>query len=358
METREDVIKRQDQRSDELSNLYGSYMLAKEKYEEIFRNITDEPPVFPGLDKTSKKSVNLGVVKAYESDDPKIKETMKAFVTAHPVLTSPETKKLLSDFNEKKYLYYRCLCDYMNMIDNDYKELFADEYKKKTFALADNGIFLFYEMTPDSEPFLVDDLGINMRFVLDSYSKDDFERLRYLLRNIIKNGYKSTNSLQKTKTVELCEAVACLMNGCFSSCARTMLALMENEHTNASNLDIDFFKKPITTGFNRSFSISKQLGDINISYLSDCWERLDSFYREITISISDKSKRFINRNEIVHGAYEDAIIPDKDTCIELILFYLSFKRISYFLQRVYDMKFEIENDLLCLKATEESKHRK
>ena len=82
---------------------------------------------------------------------------------------------------------------------------------------------------------------------------------------------------------------------------------------------------------------------------------MNDYYQEITANVAKKSKRFINRNEVVHGVYWDAILPDKKACIELVLFYISFKAMSFLLQEVYDMRARVneEFDLIIAKELSE-----
>ena len=202
--------------------------------------------------------------------------------------------------------------------------------------MAKNGYFLFYEQTPDFESFLTDNLENNIKTVTSYFSCKNWSMLVHIFTGWLEDN--PDDWLRTIKTNDLREALFCLVNECYSSCTRTMLALMENEHENASNINADLVKPIITTGKERSIQISEQLKDINVTYFLECWKLMDDYYREITISAKNKSKRFINRNEVVHGVYWDTILPNRDSCLQLILFYISFKTISFFLQSIYDMK--------------------
>lgn len=341
---RNKIAERQDKESEYLAEKWRQYEEAEDKFRSYFLEIDKKgDSLFDNLPER-KSEIFSEIINLYLNDQTQYKSKLEEINKKYPQFNSSEFKNAMNDMWVKQTEYYKELVNYLNVMDNDYKTLFSDSYKNKIFDMAKNGLFVFYEQTPDLEDFLVDDTDKNIRLVLDYLAIDNFGPLLQMLSAIFAE--EDPNDFLRTiKTRELKEAVACLINNCYGSCARTMLALIENEHNNASNINRDFFSDRITKGADRSIEISEQLGQINIAYFSECWKLMDDFYREITLNSNKKSKRFINRNEVVHGVYWDAILPNRDSCTELILFYISFKRISYFLQQVYDMKTNM-NELI------------
>lgn len=343
------IAQRQDEEAAVLAEKRDRFRAAEEKYRSFFREI-DKTDTRPFGELPDRKSESLKrIVEIYLGDPAEYEKKKNELHTKYPQFESKEFKDALIEMWNLQYEYYKELIKYLNSMDNDYKTLFSESYKKKTFEMAENGLFLFFEQTPDMEDELSDDVKKNIEFVCNYIAMDDFGPLLQML-SMIFTDEDPDDFLRTVKTRELKEAVACLINGCYGSCARTMLALIENEHTNASSINRDFFVDRVTKGKDRSIKISKQLGDISITYLSECWELMDAFYKEITLNSNKKSTRFINRNEVVHGVYWDAILPDRNSCIGLVLFYLSFKRISYFLQEVYDMKTNMTEEFTLIMA--------
>ena len=352
---RMEIAKRQDEQARVLLEKRNRFNRAEEKYRSFFIGV-DKDGAKPFGDLPEKKSESFNrVIDIFVNNQEEYAKRRDRINELYPQFTSREFKDSMDEMWKYQYEYYKELIKYLNVMDEDYRNLFSEDYKKKTFEMAKNGLFVFYQQTPDMEEVLVDEVNKNIRSILDYIAMDNFGPLIQMLSGMFSEE-DPNDYLRTVKTRELKEAVSCLINHCYGSCARTMLALIENEHTNASNINRDFFTDKITKGKDRSVAISEQLGDINITYLSQCWELMDDFYKEITLNANKKSKRYINRNEVVHGVYWDAILPDRDSCTELILFYLSFKHISYFLQEVYDMKTNMTEELIAIMAREAINH--
>lgn len=349
------IAKRQDEQSHNLAVKRERFYSAEAKYHSFFLEVDkNEAKLFNDLPERKSESFER-IMKLFLTNQKEFRKKTEEINAKYPIFTTNEFKESLTEMWKNQYEYYNELINYLNVMEEDYTTLFSEDYKKKTFDMAKNGLFIFYEQTPDMEELLCDDVNINIRNALDYFAMDDFGPLIQMLSAIFTEN-DPDDFLRTVKTRELKEAVSCLINNCYGSCARTMLALIENEHTNASSINRDFFNDRITHGKERSIEISKQLGDINITYFSQCWELMDDYYREITSNANKKSNRYINRNEVVHGVYWDAILPNRDSCTELILFYLSFKRISYFLQEIYDMKTNVSEEFVTIMAREAVKN--
>ena len=148
----------------------------------------------------------------------------------------------------------------------------------------------------------------------------------------------SLNPLQENKRLDLQEALNCIINGIYQSCARTMFSLLENEHTNASNL----IKQ--STGFERSNEINKYVEEMGSDYYKKVWRKLNKYYKKLNCNTEKMDKETINRNDLAHGTYKH--IATKEDCIKLILLYLSFKELSFYLQRMIGFKNELMKDTI------------
>lgn len=267
---RDKIAQRQDKEATILAEKRNRLRSAEENFKSFFKDI-DKTGLTPFGELPERKTEILKtLVKLFLTNPTEYEKKKEEINELYPQFNSEEFKKSLTEMWNYEYEFYKELIKYLNTMDNDYRTLFSESYKKKTFEMARNGIFLFFEQTPDLENFLIDDVEKNVKFVCDYLAMDDFGPLLQILSMIFSEEDPS-DFLRTIKTKELKEAVACLINGCYGSCARTMLALIENEHTNASSVNKDFFNERITKGKERSIEISKQLGEIEISYLSKCY---------------------------------------------------------------------------------------
>ena len=97
---------------------------------------------------------------------------------------------------------------------------------------------------------------------------------------------------------------------------------------------------------------------MDIEFLKESWDHLNSFYKKLNAPQEERTADFINRHDLIHGTYEKAVMPDADWCIKLILFYMSFKQISFILQESYDMYLEFEKDLICYCVNKKTSKKK
>lgn len=202
-------------------------------------------------------------------------------------------------------------------------------------SLAERGIFLYYQQTPDApiEGLSIDDAE---KLILNDLSINNFYMLCHMLSQILTTN--SLNPLQENKRLDLQEALNCIINGIYQSCARTMFSLLENEHTNASNL----IKQ--STGFERSNEINKYVEEMGSDYYKKVWRKLNKYYKKLNCNTEKMDKETINRNDLAHGTYKH--IATKEDCIKLILLYLSFKELSFYLQRMIGFKNELMKDTI------------
>lgn len=349
METREEIIKRQTELSKKVENAYNEYMVEYAKMFEYFRKFESDPffkdlfPEMKTITETNKMLCDMAIHNPiqYRQIDEKIKNHLK------------EQGIAMFDNNElfkKKYAYYELLIESLNTYCKDQSNLFPLNYQKKIDELADNGYFIYFEETPDFERFLTDNVQDNINFLVSLFSSNECNFLWYNCNLILKAGFASNNITEKNKAHDLQEALMCFENECYSSCARTLLALINNDHNNASNIFQDYFEKGISTGLENSVAITKQLQELDVCVLTNRWFKLDDYYKRIYLNRKKVTSEKFNRHQIIHGNYEEMKMPNKEFCVQLFTFYFSFKVISYYLQQIYDMNKEIEMDANIMSA--------
>lgn len=333
----EQIIKRQDEFSEQCVVLHDKMyslqdemvaLLEKMPLEEIYGKH------FPG-DIKSKKSPS-------EIFDCEIQ-----FITEHPeeaaqlnaeLMGYPEYKKYLKkqqQFEDIKYKYYYKLFSYYKMINEDRKTLFDQEYMTTVDCLADMGIFLYYQQTPDFnlEGKAVDEAK---KLVLEYYTLSECYNLYYMFHNVLEQ--KTSNPLQINKTNDLAEALICLRFGAYQSCARTLFALLDNEHNNASSL----YSR--SNGRVRAETIDSYVKEMGIEYYSKVWEKVNSYYRLLNCDTDKMDNSNLNRHDLIHGTYKH--IVTKEDCIKLFLLYATFKELSHYLQNMVDFQNDIKQDII------------
>lgn len=333
----EQIIKRQDEFSEQCAFLHDKMSSVQDEMVALIKNIPTE--------EIYKKYYNDAVKS--KKHPLEILDHIIQFRTEHPAKAAqlnaelnsfPEYKiflKKLQEYDEIKYMYYYKLFSYYKMINEDRKNIFDEEYMNTVDALADRGIFLYYQQTPDLnlEGKTVDEAE---KLVLELYTVNECFNLYFMFHNVFEQ--KTTNSLQINKTNDLAEAFICLRFGAYQSCARTMFALLDNEHNNASSLYTR------SNGRERAEAIEGYIKEMGIEYYSKVWKKLNSYYRLLNCDTNNMDVVNLNRHDLVHGTYQH--IVTKEDCIKLILLYATFKEMSHYLQQMVDFQNDIKQDII------------
>lgn len=250
----------------------------------------------------------------------------------------PEYKKsseILQKRDIAKINYYVELYRYLNYIDYVRKMLFSKSYNKNIDYLADAGYLLYHYHIPDNN---IENIPQNQleEYVIDIYSKNDYEVLRYSFQ-IIFQMTEYDNELQKKKINDLKEAFACLRNGLYNSCTRTMFSLIDNEYCAASELSNQ------SKNYKRTEQISEFIEKLGNEYYSHAWEKIKKFYKKCTVNTEEQNKSEINRNDLMHGVYNKE--STKEDCLKLFLLYQNLKDIRYILNNINLLTRELERDI-------------
>jgi hypothetical protein len=336
IEERNNAIKRQDAFADEVEKTQQEFRTEENKFIKYF-SFSDSFGLIDGtyLPKvTTITELTKFVVDLKKNGGKEFQELCKR----SDKLKESKGCFDFDSYDKAKYNYYEKAIDYFLMLDNDRATIFSLDYSKKVNNLAKEGWFLFYEDTPDLEPFLPNEANACIHKIIELYSMNDCAPLVQKFALVL-DPNRTRNNLEKAKANDLKEALQCLINHCYNSCARTMTSLLENDHLNASSIYADCFKVGIATGLARAEAIERQLPKL-VSY-QDFWTNFNNFYKNFNL---DKGFKGFSRNHLVHGSYDrETTIVD---CIQLILAFASFKKLSFSLQIIYDFKNSVINDLL------------
>lgn len=231
-----------------------------------------------------------------------------------------ESESILNLRNDVKYKYFRQLIKYIDIINNDRKNLFSNEYNKKMDFLAGKGYFIFHYQFPDDYITKIEDDKLE-DYLIELYTQNNCNLIMYVFSEIFDLKTFDTK-LQNDKINDLKEAVNCFINKSYNSCARTMFALLENEHYKASEFT------GIVSGKERSDKITDFINQLNIDYYKNMWNKMNKFYKRCNFSIKNQNND-LNRNDLMHGGY--AYNATNKDCLKLILLYINMKIIRYIL---------------------------
>lgn len=243
--------------------------------------------------------------------------------------------EIKSKLIKNKVQYYVKLYLYWKMIDKDRKTVFDTSYRTLLDQLADRGWFLYFLQTPDIpiEGKTVEDAE---QVIEKMYGDNNCIYFSLFFKDIIT--VDSKNELRKNKANDLQEALECLMNGAYQSCARTMFALLENEHVNASSLE----KR--SRGVERADEITKYVKETGSAFYKNIWSKLNKQYKQLNCDTDKMNHSNINRNDLAHGKYIH--IATKVDCMKLMLLYATFKELSFYLQTMVDFINDFKKGLL------------
>ena len=312
--------------------------------EQLNRKLDEKEKAFSAMFEAIK-SIPTDV---YEKANVEVKKGFEHFVSLYN--DKEKYKKLTEELNKVpnyqnvnatvaaydrvKYEYYLLFYKYINMILKDRKAFFDAQYLSNLEKLADNGWFFYYLRTPDFE--LLDDIEKTILFITRFFCADNYTELVKWIMPVIELG-KGTESLRDRKVVDLAEAIVCLTNGAYRSCARTMIALIENEHRLCSDL------LPKSKGIDRAKKIDDHVYHLEVEYYYKAWEKMNVFIKILNEDMEKSDITDLNRNELVHGEYR-RIVTSQD-CLKLIMLYSSFIEISFVVKNKLEIEEELNNDI-------------
>lgn len=333
----EQIITRQDEFGKQCMALHDEMIAIQNE----MLNVLEKIPVkeiyekyFPGATDGKQHPLDiLDCIIRFRVENPE-----KAAQLNDELFSYPDYKEYLNklqEFDDIKYRYYYKLFAYYKMINDDRKNFFDEEYMKTVDALADRGIFLYYQQTPDMnlEGKTVDEAE---KFVLECYTVNECSNLHHMFREVVNQ--PTDNPLQTNKTSDLIEALICLRYGMHQSCARTLFALLDNEHNNASSL----YSR--SSGKERAEAIDNYVKEMGIEYYSKVWTKLNNYYRLLNCDTDKMDENDLNRHDLMHGTYKH--IATKEDCVKLFLLYATFKELSFYLQQMIDFRNDIKQDII------------
>lgn len=345
-ETREQIIHRQDQYALEIEDIQKrleqlefdmGQLLHKLPCETFFTDY-----FYDSNDKIDDPSVIFKRVALFWIQQPEKAKTISDELSKYPEYI--EFSKKQKDYENLKYIYYAKLYAFYKMISDDRKKVFDAPYLNLMDKLSERGWFIYYLQTPDIQ-FPNESIEDSEKFIYNLFSTNNCLYLHLLFRDFLE--IETLNDLRRNKISDLKEALACISNGAYQSCARTMFALLENEHVNASSL----IKR--SRGLERSKKISKCVKDMGSTYYSKVWSKINRYYKSLNCDTDKMDSSRINRHDLAHGTYKH--IATKEDCIKLFLLFITFKELSFYLQNMVDFMSDFKKDLISYIINEMSK---
>ena len=312
---------------DELSNITDEYkqLVKAIPFEEILEN--NKIPFYENKDENFNEIAKI-----------KTTEPSKFFKVIQDFNKYPEFAKIndiLKKRDEIKYKYFKQLSSYILLINQDRKTLFSEKYMSKMRKLADLGYILYFYTMPDE--VLKNTLDENLeKYITEIYSQNNFQTLKLNFSEILDTKIFDSE-LQKDKIGDLKEAISCLENYSYNSCARTLFALIDNEYMKMSETNEK------TKRNTRTNQINKFIEKLNMQYYDEWWDKIKAFYELCNVNTYIQNKENINRHDLAHGVYNK--IATKEDCIKLILLFINMKYLRYVLNNINLLFEEMTNDL-------------
>lgn len=200
--------------------------------------------------------------------------------------------------------------------------LFSDEYKVKIDEYADKGLFLYCLNTPELP---IDDKDVTIDDIYNYFLDDDACNLLGMFEVFVKFG--EIGEVNKREADDLVAAFNLLVEGKYWASLRNLYALIDHHHKLCSDIFNGYIeaKQEFKNGKQRSEYITKLFTNAKIEYYEKVWGKLDSAFEEINKGIGE---RFVSRNAIVHGDYENPDVdPNAKDVVNVLMLYVTMRMI-------------------------------
>jgi len=319
----QEIIDKYIYEQEKFSMVQDEYNKLKSEWHKALKSVPDDvKDLFDGM---KKGDINEMI----ENEPEKYSQLVKKLDHSSEYVKSRELQKEYSDF---KYKYFIEAIHFFEFIIEERKRNISDVYITWLDNLATEGWFMYYVVAEELQ--LNGELGRDCIFLEKFWSWFDFKNLRFLTKELV-SLTNDLNVLRREKSRDFREALDSIYQGNYRTAARTMLALLENEHKNCGNSS----KK--TRGLKRSKNINKLISSMKLDYFENLWQKYDSYYKKL--NSPTKIDNVLNRNELIHGEY-DADVSMVDV-LKLVFLYISFKELSYNVQLRIEFYEEFIEDL-------------
>lgn len=200
--------------------------------------------------------------------------------------------------------------------------LYSVEYKTKMDEYADKGLFLYCQNTPDLP---IDDKEVTIDDIYNYFLDDDAANLLGMFEVFVKFG--EIGEINKREADDLISSFNLLIEGNYWAALRNLYALIDHHHKLCSDIFNGYLeaKKEFKNGKQRSEYITKLFSNSKIDYYERVWNKLDLAFEEIN---KGSGKRFVSRNAIIHGDYENLDInPTAKDVVNVLMLYVTMRMI-------------------------------
>ena len=209
--------------------------------------------------------------------------------------------------------FFKALIDLEQFIAREY-QLFSDDYKKKMDEYAEKGLFLFFQNTPDLP---IDEEDVSIEDVYNYYLNDDAMYLVGIMEQYINKN--DAGKIYDREGNDLIASYNQLLYGNYWAALRNLYALIDHHHKLCSDIFNGYEEAKVSfkNGKERSEYISKLFNDTKVFYYEEVWKKINEAIEEIN---KGTGTRFIPRNSIIHGDYENMKIEPKASDVINVLF--------------------------------------
>ena len=232
-----------------------------------------------------------------------------------------ESNELAKQIEPAFYDFFKSLIDLEKFMNKEY-ELYSDKYKEKIEEYAKKGMFLYCLNTPDLP---IDDDDVSIDDIYDYFLHDNAMYLKLTFETFITNA-PAAGEINVREANDLVASYDLLIEGKYWAALRNLYALIDHHHKLCANLFNGYLEKEkqYKNGKQRSEKISELFNLINMSYYGVAWKNIDVAIEEMN---KGTGKRFVSRNAIVHGDYNNSDInPTAKDVVNLFLIYVSLRQ--------------------------------
>lgn len=235
-----------------------------------------------------------------------------------------EVSKLEKQLAPAFFKYLQTLIDVEAFKKKEY-DMFSNNYKKVMDEYASKGLFLYWLNTPDLP---IDDKDVSIDDIYNYILEDNGTYLQSMIESFVRFG--SLGEINKREADDLVASFHLLNEGKYWAALRNLYALIDHHHKLCASVFNGYkdAKLEFNNGAERAEYVTKLIDVARIPLYRKTWNKLNSAFKEMN-STKGPFDRFVSRNAVVHGDYEnESINPTAKDVLNVFTLYISFRKMT------------------------------